>query len=174
MLEELHQKGSSCFGLVLGPAPAPSLLLRSLHLVAACSSGPPWLWVSGRVCGLYSGPLLGSVGKWKRRKRHVRGKKHRGPSAISAAKTRACVQEMFKCSCPKILSHRHPEAARRRVCFHLITELAHWEARGIIACVICNKREDSISTTTLLMCTVRVSLCKTQTHLAIHTNVTHI
>lgn len=81
---------------------------------------------------------------------------------------------MLKCAPEYLLSRRHTQAARRRVCFHLITALAHWEARGIIACVICNKREDPISKTTQLMCTVRVSLCKSWTHVAIHTNVTHI
>lgn len=79
---------------------------------------------------------------------------------------------MLKCSPEYALSRRHPQAARRRVCFHLITALAHWEARGIIACVICNKREDPISTTTILMCTLRISLCKSWTHAAIHTNIT--
>lgn len=72
------------------------------------------------------------------------------------------------------LSRRYSQAARMRVCFHLITALAHREARGIIGCVICNKREDSISATTLLMCTMRVSSCKSRTHVAAHTNVTHI
>lgn len=54
---------------------SPVLWMRPPQLVSACSSGPPWLWVSGRACDPCSGPLLGSAGKWE--KTRLGGKKSR-------------------------------------------------------------------------------------------------
>ena len=59
---------------------------------------------------------------------------------------------------------------RRNVCLELIRPLAHQEARGIIACVICSRRErereDRISRSKLLPNVVGAGLRKGQWHRA--------